>query len=119
MIDPQLPLFPKTTRARARKTDPATSHEAAGRVRNVTDTQWRILSCLKHSPKTDPELYAVYNRSFPSISESGCRSRRAELVALGYVAGLETKTHVGNRRFLIWSLTGKGLAAYGEAQASP
>lgn len=71
---------------RARRTDPKTSHDAAESVRDVTTTQEFVLRALRR-PRTDVELLEAY-RNFkraPRASESGVRTRRAELVRLGLV----------------------------------
>lgn len=96
----------------ARLTDPSTSHQAAGSVENITATQTAILKLLSGFPMTDEELIHHYNqqirmgadaRDFPRASESGIRSRRAELVKLGYVfdSGHRTKISSG-RNAIIW-----------------
>lgn len=71
---------------KARKTDPVTSHDAAESVRNVTQTQEYVLKALT-KPRTDSEMIAAYRnmKRAPLASESGLRSRRAELVAAGLV----------------------------------
>lgn len=77
--------------ARARTTDPATSHEAAKKVTNTLRVQNIILSILwARGPLTDPQIAEYYyNRvadgSAPNASESGLRTRRAELVKKGLV----------------------------------
>jgi hypothetical protein len=70
----------------ARKTDPQTSHDAAASVKNLTPTKEFILKALNR-PRTDVDLVEAYqNMKFaPRASESGIRSRRAELVAQGLV----------------------------------
>ena len=70
----------------ARKTDPQTSHDAARSVGNITPTQKYILKVLER-PRTDMELVEAYRnlKLAPRASESGIRSRRAELVNRGLV----------------------------------
>jgi hypothetical protein len=115
-----LSLFdvPTHTVARARATDLATSHEAAASLTEakITKAHWHVLACLHHFPMIDPELYGMYVRLYGAISESGCRSRRAELVELGYVVGLRTVKALSGRKFTQWSLTDKGRQAAMEAQ---
>lgn len=91
---------------KARITDPYTSHEAADSVVLVTDTQDAIYRLLKKR-MTDDELISEYkklvlsNRA-PAASESGIRSRRAELVQLSLVERKgESKTWSG-RKCIIW-----------------
>ena len=90
----------------ARKSDPYTSHEAADSVVEVTDTQLAIYKLLK-KPMTDQDLITAYRglvavRKAPMASESGIRSRRAELVQLSLIKAFgESKTWSG-RKCLVW-----------------
>ena len=90
----------------ARKTDPHTSHEAAASVVEVTETQLAIFGLLK-KPMTDQDLVVAYgklvlSRKAPMASESGIRSRRAELVELELVERKgESKTWSG-RKCIVW-----------------
>lgn len=90
----------------ARKSDPYTSHEAAESVVEVTETQWAIYNLLKKR-MTDQDLIGAYRAlvslgKAPMASESGIRSRRAELVELELVqAKGESKTWSG-RKCLVW-----------------
>jgi hypothetical protein len=92
--------------AKARNSDPATSHEAADSVRNITDTQKVILHLLAQ-PMTDLELvetfYKAVNRNKLWASESGIRSRRSELVQQGKVldTGAREKLASG-RNAIVW-----------------
>lgn len=94
---------------RARKSDPVTSFEAAGSVRNVTATMRGILSILESKNLTDQELFleymslAAYAKA-PWASESGVRSRRSELVALGLVECVEFSKTRSGRRCSVWGL---------------
>jgi hypothetical protein len=90
--------------AKARNTDPETSHEAADSVKEVTLTQEYVMKALRR-PRNDIEIVEAY-RSFktaPRASESGIRSRRAELVDSGFVAdsGKRVKTPSG-RWSIVW-----------------
>lgn len=90
--------------AKARNTDPQTSHEAAASVDNIKQTQFMIWHLLE-IPKHDVDLIKSY-RAYPNIpqpSESGIRSRRAELVARGMVkdTGHRVKLPSG-RRAIVW-----------------
>lgn len=96
----------------ARLTDPETSHEAAASVENITATQTAILKLLGAFAMTDEQLVWHYEqqirmgadaRDFPRASASGIRSRRAELVRLGFVkdSGKRTKIASG-RNAIIW-----------------
>jgi hypothetical protein len=90
---------------RARNTDPHTSHEAAASVVMVTETQLIILRLLGKR-MSDQQLVSAYRKLMPFkaplASESGIRSRRAELVELGLVeAKGESKTLFG-RKCIVW-----------------
>lgn len=95
---------------RARRTDPGTSHAAAKSVRNQTDTHERILELFEmYGDATDEDLFIYWGQlaslrdDWPTISPSGLRSRRAELVALGLVVdtGRKDKTSTG-RACIVW-----------------
>lgn len=90
----------------ARRTDPTTSHEAAESVQNLTETQKFILKALVR-PRTDVELVEAY-RAFklaPRASESGIRSRRAELVQAGVVVDSGDRTKLPSGRMAtVWRL---------------
>jgi len=91
---------------RARNTDPQTSHDAAESVKNVTATQAAVLKILNR-PRTDPQLIEAYRKlkKVPLASESGIRSRRAELVDKGLVedTGKRATTSFG-RQATVWGL---------------
>jgi hypothetical protein len=93
----------------ARKTDPVTSHAAAQSVSNetVTLTQHYILKALKR-PKTDEQLVVSFRayKTAPIASESGIRSRRAELAKRGLLMIVgEARTFSGRRAYL-WQVSG-------------
>lgn len=91
----------------ARTLDPSTSHQAASSVGNLTETKLVILDLLQ-TAMTDQALIALYNvrvalGEAPRASESGIRSRRAELVADGFVedsGGREIL--VSGRKAILW-----------------
>ena len=92
----------------ARKADPITSHEAADSVDEfkATETQQAILKLLKR-PMTDQDLVFDYQVMFlnglaPRASESGIRSRRAELAALELVVPVGFKVLESGRRAIVW-----------------
>jgi len=92
---------------RARTMDPETSHEAAESVRNVTTTQEYVLRALRR-PRTDPELLEAYRqfKRAPRASESGIRSRRAELVRAGLVRDSKRRVRLeSGRRAIVWEKT--------------
>lgn len=75
-------------------------------MKNVTQTQAVILNVLKR-PRTDPQLIEAYRKlkRAPLASESGIRSRRAELVDKGLVddTGKRSTTPFG-RKATVWGL---------------
>lgn len=95
---------------RARTTDPDTSHEAAASVTNLTGTQ-RAISWLfdKFGELTDEQLQAHYRRLIyqgdaPAASESGIRSRRAELVARGVITDTGKRSKMlSGRNAIVWA----------------
>jgi hypothetical protein len=92
-----------------RKTDPDTSRDAALSVseETLTKTQAFILKSLKR-PRTDEQLVAAFRafKTAPWASESGIRSRRAELAKRGLVAIVgESKTASGRRAY-VWQIAG-------------
>lgn len=91
---------------KARRTDPLTSHEAAESVKDITKTQQFILKALR-KPLTDVALVSVY-RSYkhaPQASESGIRSRRAELVQAGRVVDTGDRVKLASgRKAIVWQV---------------
>ena len=91
----------------ARTLDPSTSHEAAASVENLTETKRAILALLQ-TAMTDHELVRRYQATahagfIPMASDSGIRSRRAELVGEGYVEDSKGRvTLPSGRRAIIW-----------------
>ena len=102
MSETQRSLFgPKAV---ARRNDPATSWEAA---KSITELKLRasqhlILELLRtHGPMTD-ELIREHVQPW-KMSDSGCRTRRKELVDLGLVedSGARKLTRSG-RKTIVW-----------------
>lgn len=89
--------------AGARFTDPHTSHEAAASAL-ITPVKRVILDALQ-TAMTDEQLVATVQatQGLTFASESGIRSRRAELVRDGYVedTGSRVKT-VSGRHSIVW-----------------
>jgi hypothetical protein len=94
-------------KARARKSDPVTSVEAAASVKNITATQERVLFILStFGPANDEAILAEWNMmGLPVISASGLRSRRKELVYVGLVedSGARIKMASG-RNSIVWQV---------------
>ena len=91
----------------ARRTDPQTSYDAAKSVKDVSKTKKAILVLLRKH-QSDMQLVANYSKlvrqnKAPRASESGIRSRRAELVRLGLVkdTGKRDKS-ASNRQMIVW-----------------
>ena len=91
----------------ARRTDPQTSHDAANSVKNINKNKKAILVLLRKH-QSDMQLVANYSKlvrqnKAPRASESGIRSRRAELVRLGLVkdTGKRDKS-ASNRQMIVW-----------------
>lgn len=97
--------------ARFRKTDPVTSAEAAASVKNLPTTQERVLKIFQvRGPMNDEALadvweYLVRHGGYPLISDSGLRSRRAELVQRGLLedSGRRVKMRSG-RNSIVWQV---------------
>jgi hypothetical protein len=94
----------------ARKTDPGTSHLAARSVQNISPTQQGILRLLVEGMNDEALVnsyaWLVKGGYLPAASESGIRSRRAELVKLGLVVdtGERNKMTTG-RLATVWKAT--------------
>jgi hypothetical protein len=108
MSDDTLPLFGEDYVARARSTDRTTSHEAAASVKDIPARQAAVLDCLRTYEGVavaDVEWIPRYKRDlthgWPKQSDSGLRSRRADLVRAGRVkeAG---ETKIGTRNHTLW-----------------
>jgi hypothetical protein len=105
-----IPHRPLSYQARARRTDPQTSHQAARSVIKINDTHRRILMILAEGAATDEQLYSAWqfmhcNKDWPRVSQSGVRSRRNELVKKGKVVDSGEKgTTVAGRACTIWRL---------------
>jgi hypothetical protein len=96
--------------AGARRTDPATSHEAAARVENITESQRCVYLMLLTAALNDTDGFALYRKtaavvaSIPMMSESGYRSRRAELVAKGLVRDTGERVKLASgRNSIVWA----------------
>jgi hypothetical protein len=107
-VDPQ---------ARARRSDPPTSHAAAESVGDLRESQRAVLATfLEHGPMHDELLIARYGQQ-PPQSESGLRTRRCELFNLDLLraTGGIAKTSYG-RDTAVWELTAQGRAEAQRAQ---
>lgn len=95
---------------RARQTDPETSHEAARSVRNVGPVHKAILKLFLHADLSDDELVAWYqfDKLLPKASDSGIRTRRAELARMGKLAEVGVKKLASGRNGRVWALPKEG-----------
>lgn len=91
--------------ARARLTDPETSHEAAASLRDLRDSQVQVYQIIATapSPVSDEDLSYMAQMQGYRFSASGLRTRRSELVRLGWVrdSGQRSVTRSG-RRTILW-----------------
>ena len=88
--------------------DPETSHGAADSVTDLTEKQEAVFRVLEiHGPGSDASLSYWYTlHGVPRQSESGLRTRRAELVRKGLVRDTgETEVLPSGRRAIIWEAT--------------
>lgn len=103
--------------AHARLTDPDTSHDAAGTVK-VRRSQLEVYGLLSMGPGTDSDVYdrAVLNGI--RISASGCRTRRAELVRMGYVRDTGVRVFLlSGRRSIVWEVNPEAAFPFTEQAA--
>ena len=112
----EAPLFDPTTYeegsgpavARARRTDPEESHQAAESVTDLTAKQAAVLALIRMAPgMPDSSLIPAYrNKAYemgwPEQSESGIRTRRSELVERGKVERAGTITLQTGRKAATW-----------------
>lgn len=93
-----------STKAKARMSDPSTSHDAARSITtdHLSETQSAIMVILRETPMCDEKLieqFRVWEQlgRFPKASDQSIRSRRAELVRSGFVeyAGFDERMTTG------------------------
>ena len=76
--------------AKARATDPMTSHEAAWSVADISEKQTRVLELLRLlCIATDEDLRAAYIAEYGPVGESTVRTRRGELEDMGAVVAVD------------------------------
>ena len=90
--------------AKARNTDPHTSHEAAASVTDIPAQKRYILKALT-KPRDDIQMIEAYRqfKHAPNVKDQSLRSRRSELVKEGLVVntGQLVKTDSG-RSAIVW-----------------
>lgn len=94
---------------RSRKTDPWTSFAAGASVKDLSETKRTILSLLFSESVTDEQLIVRYRKMAdlgiaPHASDSGIRSRRAELVDAGLVHAVDVGRSRFGRSSLVWGV---------------
>lgn len=97
-----------TNKARARRTDPETSHEAARTVTDIRCSQSEVLRVFDaYGEMTDEQLLDSYSStSSHEQSPSGLRTRRSELVKMGYLKDSgERATMSTGRQAIVWRTT--------------
>lgn len=101
---------PATEMAHARNDDPITSHLAAASVTGIRASQRMILGAIqRHGPGTDEDIYRWLKDEGHQISLSGARTRRSELVRLGYVEDSGAKRLLPSRRLaIVWRTKSDG-----------
>jgi hypothetical protein len=106
-VNAQPSLFDDLT-ARARRSDPPTSHAAARSVKDLRASQYAVLRCFYEcGPMHDEMLLARYTG--PPQSDSGLRTRRHELERLGLLQDSgKTATTRSRRATVIWETTPEG-----------
>ena len=89
---------------RARNTDPETSHEAAKSLGDLRPRQRAVVRVFERwGQLTDGELRHLYDG--PAQSDSGLRTRRSELVALGVLFDTGSRRVTGSgRKSIVWGL---------------
>lgn len=94
---------------KARKSDPWTSFAASASVKDLTETKKAILALLFDEGLTDDQLLVRYRKMAdlglaPVASDSGIRSRRAELVDAGFVHAVDVGRSRFGRSSLVWGV---------------
>jgi hypothetical protein len=96
-------------KARARTSDPTTSHEAAASVKELTQKQTAVLDLFRaRGPMTDEQLVLAYREAemssdaTPKQAPSGIRTRRNELVQRRLLARVAYRRTESGRRAIVW-----------------
>lgn len=101
-------------RARARRTDPVTSHQAAANLDDLRQSQRDVLLAFdRYGAMTDERLLAAMNAlNVKRQSPSGVRSRRAELVAFGFLVDTGEKAMLASGNDgIVWGPIGQPINA--------
>jgi hypothetical protein len=94
----------------ARVTDPATSHEAADSVKDITVVQSTILGIIGGDSMSDERLVVEYQKLVRSgiakpATDQSIRSRRSELARQGLVSVVGYTVTTSGRRAQVWEAT--------------
>lgn len=114
--EPFLVMAVERDSARARASDPSTSHAAAASIDDLPTRQREVLDVFHRwqGGMTDVQLVERYDAvarlsSKRRQSPSGVRSRRAELVTQGFLRDSHRKRKLpSGRQAIVWELTPKG-----------
>ena len=101
---------PNTAIAHTRTHDPLTSHAAAQSVTGLSEKQIAVLTVfLDMGRMTDEVMIGCYAASGqPAQSESGLRTRRSELVALGKLRDSTNRERTScGRKAIVWEIEGQ------------
>lgn len=89
----------------ARNSDPETSHAAAASLsaKKIRESQRLIYDALRHyGPMTDEDMYLRHSHWW-TMSPSGARTRRSELVKMGKVRDSgRRETLASGRKSIVW-----------------
>lgn len=91
--------------ARARATDPDTSHDASRSIGEMTQKRQAVLDIVTAiGGGTDEDIVDAYrSSSAPQQTASGIRTRRAELVTMGLVRDTGRRTvRASGRSAIVW-----------------
>lgn len=91
--------------ARARDSDPLTSHVAADSNRNKELIRGRVFELLAKRPMTDEELTRVYFDRFGcDVHQDSPRKRRSDLKVLGRVVEAGSRRGLTGRMMTVWAV---------------
>ena len=91
--------------ARARRSDPETSHEAAASKLRLNESRQAVLECIRRcGPGTDRHIWDAYqSMTLPRQSPQSVRSRRSELVRMGHVVDRGVLL-IDGKQHTVWGL---------------
>lgn len=108
-VDPKVLRSRHEERAVARRTDPLTSHLAAGSITSerIRRSQAEVLTVLRRYGSMCDESIAEHAKTLGIVqSPSGLRTRRSELVDLGQIADSGSRVRLRSGRMsIVWRLS--------------